>query len=261
MNFPLTQAPVADVRRDRPAQRTVIELPAMTARPVTPIVMLPGMDGTGRLFDSFSDSLSSDYRPVPISFSTTRPESYDDLETFVRSAIAEIDQPFALLAESFSGPLAIRIAASPPSKLVALILVATFLRPPVSPRWRHLARPLTFRRSPPRMAVRHLLVGRHADARLVTSVVEAIRVVKPEVMACRAREILSVDVSEQFAAVELPILFIQGTRDRLVRADRSALDELNAGIKWAELDAPHLVLQAAPSEAAAATSTFLQAIT
>jgi hypothetical protein len=37
---------------------------------------------------------------------------------------------FVLLAESFSGPLAIRIAADPPSALVGLILCVTFARNP-----------------------------------------------------------------------------------------------------------------------------------
>jgi pimeloyl-[acyl-carrier protein] methyl ester esterase len=57
------------------------------------------------------------------------PLGYDELEPLVREALPTRGH-FVLLGESFSGPLAIRIAANPPPALVGLILCVTFASTP-----------------------------------------------------------------------------------------------------------------------------------
>lgn len=56
----------------------------------TSIVLLPGMDGTGRLFAGFIQALPTKLRPSPVAYSTTAPETYDDLEALVRAEIRTI---------------------------------------------------------------------------------------------------------------------------------------------------------------------------
>ena len=59
---------------------------------------------------------------------------YDALEPWLRDRLPA--EPFVLLAESFSGPLALRLAADPPVGLQGVILVASFARAPVRfPAW------------------------------------------------------------------------------------------------------------------------------
>jgi len=82
------------------------------------------------------------------------------------------------------------------------------------------------------------------------------------VLARRLREIVEVDVSGEFAALRAPILFVAGTRDRLVSPGVVAgLRGLRRDMDVCFMSAPHFVLQRKPVEAAAAISQWLLAKT
>lgn len=61
-------------------------------------------------------------RSVIVSYPPDQSLGYRDLAHLVRSRLPK-DEPFILLAESFSGPIALALAADPPPQLKALILV------------------------------------------------------------------------------------------------------------------------------------------
>ena len=67
-------------------------------------VLLPGMDGTGELFADFVDALPKSFETVRVRYPADRCLSYSELEELVQAACSE---PFMLVAESFSTPLAI----------------------------------------------------------------------------------------------------------------------------------------------------------
>jgi pimeloyl-[acyl-carrier protein] methyl ester esterase len=71
-------------------------------------ILLPGLDGTGRLFDPLLKELPADLRAEVISYPTDAILDYAALEQFVEAALPRRD-PFIIVAESFSGPLAIRL--------------------------------------------------------------------------------------------------------------------------------------------------------
>jgi thioesterase domain-containing protein len=76
------------------------------------LVLLPGMDGTGELFAPFLAALGPDQAVVVVRYPTDRELGYAELEQVARAALP-VDQPFILLGESFSGPVAIcRLAAA-----------------------------------------------------------------------------------------------------------------------------------------------------
>src|ERR1700679_4387919 len=89
-------------------------------------LLLPGMDGTGRLFAAFQPLLAPALGARVCAFPPDRPLGYEQL-------LAEVDVPsgpFAIVAESFSGPLGILLAARYAERVRALVLVATFARSP-----------------------------------------------------------------------------------------------------------------------------------
>ena len=88
-------------------------------------MLLPGLDGTGKLFANFLAVLPPTIEARVIDYPTDEPLTYEQLELRVRAALPS-DRPFVLLGESFGGPIAIRIAASPPPGLAGLILCGTF---------------------------------------------------------------------------------------------------------------------------------------
>jgi pimeloyl-ACP methyl ester carboxylesterase len=221
--------------------------------------LLPGLEGTGRLFSRFLQAATGALELRPLAYPTDRFLGYAALEELVAGRLSR-DRPFALLGESFSGPLALRIAARGPAGLVGVVLAATFHRRPAAPAFGALRRlsPLFFRVPLPAHAVRLLLAGGDAPDDLVAEVQAAVASVSGRVMAARAREALRADATAALEACPAPILFLGGREDRLLR---SALPiEVRALRPDAEirmLDAPHLVLQRRPREAMAIVEDFL----
>jgi pimeloyl-ACP methyl ester carboxylesterase len=66
-------------------------------------------------------------------------------------------------------------------------------------------------------------------------------------MATRIRNVMKVDVSEALASCSVPILYLQGRRDRLVdKKTFASLAAVRSDIIHKSVDAPHLVLQTEP---------------
>jgi pimeloyl-ACP methyl ester carboxylesterase len=103
------------------------------------LVLLPGLDGTGQLFAEFVKVLGPHIDTLVVPYPKDRALGYDELETLVLAALPTAG-PFVVLGESFSGPLAIRIAARAPPGLAAVILSASFAKNPYP--WLGWARPL-----------------------------------------------------------------------------------------------------------------------
>ncbi len=226
----------------------------------TSIVLLPGLDGTGTLFRPFVAHLPPSLRPIVVSYPATEQLRYSELLERATRALPS-GEPFVILGESFSGPLAIMAAATCPAGLQAVVLCATFVR---NPLWipasllRHLVRPWAFRLYPKFSAAKALLGG-YSSAELRESLAAAIGAVKPEVFATRIREVLAVDVSDQLLQCPVPILYLRGTRDLVVpKHNSSEIAAASRVVTVRSIDAPHMVLQTRPVEAAAAILEFLQ---
>src|SRR5689334_21645025 len=100
------------------------------------IVLLPSMDGTGELFAEFRLMKPAGFEVSVIEL-PEEPLSYADLERLIEPRLSQ-DEPFVLLGESFSGPLAIRLAAKRPPNLRGLILCNSFVSAPRAAIWRIL---------------------------------------------------------------------------------------------------------------------------
>ena len=93
------------------------------------LVLLPGMDGTGDLFDPLLSALPEEIEPTVVSYPGSESLGYEELVGIAREAIPA-DEPYAILGESFSGPIAVSLAADAGTNLVALFLCCTFIRNP-----------------------------------------------------------------------------------------------------------------------------------
>jgi pimeloyl-ACP methyl ester carboxylesterase len=223
------------------------------------LVILPGLDGTGTRFADFIRAISPTVDARVIPFPTDEPLGYTQLEALVRQALPS-DRRFVLLAESFSGPLAIRIGADPPRGLAGVILCGTFAKNPYP--WLRFMRPLAVRvpiKSLPRWLRAPLMWGSGNPRRAPPRGQRAISAVTPLVIRRRIGEVLSVDETARLGAIELPMLVLTAARDRLLpRAATHLLLQSLPLAQFEEIDGPHLLLQSRPSECAVPVLRFVR---
>lgn len=223
------------------------------------LVLLPGLDGSGQLFRWFQAALPTDLKVSVIDFP---PDActYAAIEAHVLSVLP-LDVPFVLLGESFSGPLALRIAARNPRNLVSVVLVATFLTLPVAwiPRWvRALVKPFMFGLPGRATVLNWFLLGRTPSAELVAAAIACVEAVDRRILAGRAKAALAVDATGALAECRVPILFLHGSQDRLIAPPaEKQIRILQPAAEIAILDAPHFLLQCAPHGASQAVTRFL----
>jgi len=230
-------------------------------RPPVTLVLLPGLDGTGQLFRWLVEALPPQIEPMVVSFAPDDYGDYASLEARVAPLLPQ-DRPFVLLGESFSGPLALRLAARRPDNLKAVVLVASFVARPIG--WMSviaapLVRPFLFRLPVPIFLLRWLLLGAEPPAKVTAAVLKSVRAVAPAVLAARCRAALTVDVTEAFKQCWVPMLYLGGRRDRLISAHvvqrmKAARPDLECKL----LDAPHFVLQCAAVAAVDAIAAFVR---
>lgn len=222
-----------------------------------PMVLLPGMDGSGELLAEFAGILSSQ-RPVRvIAYPTMQPLDYAALAAFAARQLPE--GRCAVLGESFSGPIAIELATAKPDQIRALILAATFVRSPLPAALASLAR-FADPRWLPKKGTEALMLGKYGTPELRTSLHRLASSLPREVLKLRAIEALRVDKREQFRAIVCPTLYLRGRADRIIR--KKCLDEIIAiqpATTVRTFDAPHMLLQTHAREAADAINLFCQA--
>jgi pimeloyl-ACP methyl ester carboxylesterase len=170
------------------------------------------MDGTGLLFDEFVAQSPAIFRPVVLPL-PNRGE-YDELTELIATTMPS-DGPFLVVAESFSGPIGIRLAGRFPDRVVGLVLVNSFVVPP-RPRWlRWLPWRLIFTLPLPRRVIRMFLVDKTTPDLVVDRIRLAIARTDVSTMSARLCSILSLNETQNLALVRSPVLLLHGTVDRL----------------------------------------------
>jgi len=223
------------------------------------VVLLPGMDGTGRLFRPFLDASEGELETVVVEYPSRGLCTYSDLVSFV-SAHLPHDRRFVLLAESFSGPAAVLVAASNPSGLAGVILCASFAQCP-RPVLRYLSPLLSLTATSliPKFVLRELLLGGFATPALLEDLAKAVAAMEKDVLRGRLRGVFDVDVADTLSRVAVPGLYIAATKDRLVPARAKKAFRLHSS-KWqfVEIAGPHLLSQTAPREVVAVVKRFIE---
>jgi pimeloyl-ACP methyl ester carboxylesterase len=225
------------------------------------LVLLPGMDGTGELFSEFIARLPAGFDVVIVPFPTTRFLPYTELEHLVRGSCPQ-SEPFVLIAESFSTPLALQYAATNPTNLRGIVLCAGFATSPVR-GWRRLLifllASFMFHISLPSRTAKNWLVGADAPPRLLASLRAAVSSVKPDVLSARLRAVLACDVRKAAGQIQVPILYIRADQDRLVSfGSMEELRQVRPQMEVTVVEGPHLLLQREPQRTAEVVAKFVR---
>jgi pimeloyl-[acyl-carrier protein] methyl ester esterase len=212
------------------------------------LILLPGLDGTGRLFTPLQKALDPNFQTLVFSYPPDDQLGYDGLCSKVERELPET--PYVIVAESISGPIALEIASRKPPGLQALVLSASFAenpRPWLSFLLGGLLGAWCFRLQIPTWTIRALLAGPDAPAELCRAIQDAVKLVNPAVMAFRLREVIKSDAAEALRNCPVPIFYLNGTKDRLL--GKGALNRLSTSrqdMTVIDVPGPHMLLQAAP---------------
>ena len=214
-----------------------------------PIVLLPGTDGTGELFESF-------VRTAPARFATQvvplgSGVDYTDLCEMIQPLLPTV--PFVLLGESFSGPLAVRLAEV--TSAFCVVLCNSFVTAPRSAMLTYLPLESLLSVPMPLWAIRRLLAGTSAPRSLVRKVREVIHKIPPRVLAARLNSMLLLEGADR---TNCRVLYLRGTHDRVVpeRVVRETLAHCPNHTR-VNIEAAHLLLQTAPEDAWEAINAFV----
>jgi pimeloyl-ACP methyl ester carboxylesterase len=191
-----------------------------------PLVLVPGMDGTGELF----------YRQVPLLARTYRVARYalredaksmdvlvDDLADVVR-AVSPGGEPAVVVGESFGGAVALSTALARPELVAALVVLNSF--PRFLPQfWLRLAI-VTLTAVPfpwQAMTIVRRLTGfrlhsRYTHRREIRRFLELTAATTRRAYLARLKILRRYDVRERLAEIRVPTLFVASDRDHLVPA-------------------------------------------
>jgi pimeloyl-ACP methyl ester carboxylesterase len=225
------------------------------------LVLLPGMDGTGSLFAPITAALGEDVESMVVRY-PDEPLDYSAHEAIARAALP-LERPYVLLGESFSGPIAISIAASRPPNLAGYVLCASFARSPyrlltwIGPCLRFVpAKRL------PCAVEQHFLMGRFATPALRSLHSIAMNRVRTSTLVARAKAIAACDVTDKVSRIRVPGLYLRATEDRVVpQSATRQFERLAPYARVMDIVGPHLLLQACPEEAAHVLRSFIQKVT
>jgi len=222
---------------------------------------MPGMDGTGDMFEPLVRAIAATSATCKIQilrYPANQPLNYAELIEFAAGQLP--NSPCMLIAESFSGPIAIELAARFPSQVQRVVLSTSFVSNPLP--WLALMAPmidfLPITHAPNWLMQQQLFNG-DATPELNLALAQAIDSISPAVIRARLKAILNVDASASMKRLTQPLLYLQADADRLV-PERCAqeVESVLASSTICRLAGPHCLLQIAPTQAWQTIQAWLQ---
>ena len=224
------------------------------------LVLLPGMDGTGELFDNFLRHFKAEFitECIVIKLPQQGAQDHASLAKIITKKLPEED--FVLLAESFSGGLVPELLNSKKHNIKGVIFVASFLSCPnkfLLPIARIL--PLKTLTSIPLsgIALKFLFLGKQAPDELIKKFIHAIKSVPNKTLKERLNVMYQQQIPDK--TYDIPTFYIKAANDYLVPKKKK--DELNRIFKNTvnkEINGPHFILQAHPKKTAMLISEIVK---
>lgn len=226
------------------------------------LIMLPGMDGTGKLFHPFIKEIPGSIECVTVSYPEKECLGYKELETYVIEKLPA-NEDFVLLAESFSGPIGYLIAKRNLPNMKGMFFVASFLQSPKKllvnlVRFIPLSLLLAF--PVPQWVIRNFILDKNADNNCIRMFTDTIKNVSSKVLSFRIKEVskLSLNIEK----IEIKSYYIQALNDKFVSSDSvNSFAKISDSLKVIKIDGPHFIMQTRPKECAVFITNEIRLIT
>jgi pimeloyl-ACP methyl ester carboxylesterase len=184
-------------------------------------------------------------KPVVISYPAQADITTEEYLSLISAQCPQ--EPYVMIAESFSGPLAIEFVSAKPLNLKALILCGSFVKNPLGLIGRvafYLSQYFLCKFKLPISTLRNFLLEKETPLEEVQKISEVIHSVDPVCLKSRMKHVLYNDVSEKFRTLEIPLLYVRGSKDRMVRkANSLGMQKINPALEITEVASPHFILQ------------------
>ncbi len=226
------------------------------------LVLLPGMDGTGKLLKPLANLLGDRVETQVLHYPAHEKLGYPELIARIVDQIPNDGTPFAVLAESFAGPIGLTLAQQHHPGLRGLILAVTFAIPPrkqLLKLTRLLPMPWLLAQPVPCWLAGRIMMGPNPPQERLDALCAVMKEMDPGVIAARFEEVRDLELDPR--AIELPVMYIQGTDDLLL--PESTVEEVKQFVKDLtvhRLEGGHLVLETQAERAAELVADFLRAI-
>lgn len=219
------------------------------------IILLPGLDGTGQLLQWFTPCLEGlNFQVEALPGGTL--QDYPSLAETLRKCLP--DEPLVLLAESFSCPLALKLAHTCP-QVRGVIFVAGFLTSPGQKaiKWgtrlllnQRLKNPLV------RWAGRRWGFNGQVSTEVSDAIFDHLLNLDKTPLLARLQTLAQLQASGE--KIHQPCLYIQPRQDRMVTNNNLAdFARACSNLRVAPLDSSHFVLQTHPQQVAQLVRDFL----
>ena len=226
------------------------------------LVLMPGLDGTGTFFRPLVRALPPDVPRTVITYPDDKHLSLEDHADFVAARLTGEDT--ILVAESFSGLVALMLLHQRPASVKGVVFSATFAEP-LHPFLIRTAASIPgaaslAKRLPARL-LNVFLFHSHADKALEAMLRQSLLQAGSAGLRQRARLIAAgyPFPDDRFA---VPGLYLQATQDRVVPAGAADWFKSRfASFQLVRLDAPHCLLQTRPEESAEVIMAFTGVLT
>ena len=212
---------------------------------------MPGLDGTGKLFAPIIPLLEAHFKLVIVTYPDL--DSFTDYVDCVQNQLPA-EPGFSLLAESFSGPVAVALMAQRPGQIGPSVLTTTFVRSPLATLTRMA------NQVPEQMfsigALSEFLLGVYEmkdedPSETLPLPLNVMEQLDGKLLKHRISVLSRIDVSALLPNIEIPILYLRAMRDRIVsESDAQVIQESLPNVNRVDIDAPHLLLQSRPQQCA-----------
>jgi len=220
------------------------------------LVLLPGMDGTGELFEAFLNHYTSDVQVV--SLPNEGKQNYARLADEIMKVLPK--EEFILLAESFSGGLVEPLINKAGDRIKGVIMVVSFLTPPnkliltlskLLPVKLFAAIPMAT------MAHRLLFLGDDASPQLIEQFTKVIQGLPKKLLQQRIEAISSLKLPKQ--KIDMPLVYIQAEQDKLISSEKfREIEKCFSGASLCRINGPHFLMQTKPEEVAGVVEEAVQ---
>ena len=217
------------------------------------IILLPGLDGTGSLFNDLLNNLGEDNEVEVISYDHISGLSF--IEQAKEIAVKITDVNVLLVAESYSGRVAYELSQILDSRVRAIVFIASFISSPSFLSKFAVFLPVSMLK--PNFLTAYLLsvlgFNGQATKKQIDRLFNSLKIANRSKLKARLKNIAA--LSSPANVIDCPVTYIRPNRDFLVSsAAVSRLRSLCTNFNVISVSGGHFIAQSAPADCAKAIS-------